>query len=214
MGRTTLLGWLLLAVPATARWCQVENVKADVYGNYSYMGAWRVDGCTTLSLDHGYCAEVDCPWRVKFTDEAIIELADKLHGNTVLTALSIASNDMSDEGAIAIAEALRDNEALNDLNLAGNTIGDAGALAFAEVLAKNAVFTNLNLEYNSLTDEGGRALLGLLKSNESALETLHMGHNKMDASIVAEADEENQASFRPPTGTADTTASLPSRDEL
>ena len=75
---------------ADARWCQVENVKADVHGNFTYAGAWRLDGCTTLALDHGYCAESDCPWRVKFGDEEIIDLADQLHGNSALTALSLS----------------------------------------------------------------------------------------------------------------------------
>ena len=212
MLRSGLVGWTLL-VPAVARWCQVENVKADVYGNFSYAGPWRIDGCTTLSLDHGYCAEMDCPWRIKFNDEEIIELADKLHGNGALTALSLGSNKVTDEGTTAIAEALRENEVLNDLNLAGNEVGDQGALALAEVLAKNAAFTTLNLEHNQITDEGGRALLELLKSNESALETLHMGNNKISADIVAEAEDQNQAAFRPPTqGTPQLGGS--GRDEL
>ena len=38
-------------------------------------------------------------------DEAIVELADQLHGNSALTALSLSSNKMTDEGAIAIAGA-------------------------------------------------------------------------------------------------------------
>ena len=51
MARTTqhLVAALLLLSPAAARWCQVENVKADVHGNYSFAGTWRIDGCTTLS---------------------------------------------------------------------------------------------------------------------------------------------------------------------
>ena len=200
LGRTRLFQLLLLVASASARWCQVENVKSDVHGNYSYAGAWRIDGCTTLSLDHGYCAEADCPWRVKFGDEEIIELADKLHGNTALTALSLGSNKISDEGTTAIAEALRENDVLTDLNMAGNLISDQGAHALAEVLAANAVLTNLNLEHNRITDKGGRVLLELLKGNESALDTLHIGNNKISADVVAEAEDANQAAFRPPAG--------------
>jgi hypothetical protein len=213
MGLLQLFTWLALAMPVASRWCQVENVKADVYQNYSFAGPWHIDGCTTLSLDHGYCAELDCPWRIKFEDEAIVELADQLHGNSALTALSLASNKMSNEGVLALAEALRDNEMLNDLNLAGNEISDQGALALADVLASNAVCTTLNLEHNQITDEGGRALLELLKSNESALETLHIGNNQISADIVAEAEDQNQAAFRPPTR-GDTPQIASSRDEL
>ena len=200
---------LLLVAPVAARWCQVENVKSDIHGNYSYAGPWRLDGCTTLALDHGYCAEVDCPWRVKFGDEDVVELADKLHGNTALTALSINSNEVSDEGVTALAEALRDNEVLIDLNLAGNNVGDQGAFALAEALATNAVFTNLNLEYNRLTNEGARVLVDLLKSNTSALDTLHIGNNKVSADIVKEVEEANLEAFRPPAGNA-----LPEKDEM
>ena len=56
---------LLLALPSllSARWCQVENVKADVEGDYTFAGPWRVDTCTTLLLDHGKCDEDECPHR-------------------------------------------------------------------------------------------------------------------------------------------------------
>ena len=207
-----LLHLLLLVAPAASRWCQVENVKADIHGNYSYAGAWRIDGCTTLSLDHGYCADVDCPWRVKFSDEAIIELADQLHGNSALTALSLGSNKISDEGALAIAEALRENEVLTDLNLAGNLIGDQGAVALAETLTSNVGVTNLNLEHNRFTDTGGRMLVDLLKNNESALDTLHIGNNKVSAELVAEAEDVSAAAFRPPAG--HDTPALKSKDEV
>ena len=213
MGASRLVSLLLLVAPAVARWCQVENVKADVHGNYSYAGAWRIDGCTTLSLDHGYCAEVDCPWRVKFTDEDIIELADQLHGNTALTALSASSNSISDQGVMAIAEALRDNEALIDLNLAGNAVGNQGAFAIAEVISTNAVFTNLNLEFNKLTDEGGRVLLEKLQSQECALETVHIANNPISSEILSEIAEANKAAFRPPPG-HDSTALLEEKDEM
>ena len=203
MARVVLL---LLVAPVASRWCQVENVKPDIHGNFSYMGPWRVDGCTTLSLDHGFCAEMDCPWRVKFDDESIIELADKLHGNTALTALSLMSNDITDEGAMAIAEALRDNEVLADLNLGGNNITDVGASALAEVLAKNGVFTNLNLDHNLLSEAGGRVLVNLLKSPESALDTLHIANNKISAELVAECEEANKESFQPPRAETDTPA--------
>lgn len=205
-----LLRVLLLVAPAAARWCQVENVKSDVHGNYSFAGEWRLDGCTTLSLDHGYCAEADCPWRVKFSDEAIIELADRLHGNSALTALSISSNQLTDESAVALAEALRNNQVLSDLNLQGNQISDQGALALAEVLETNAYVTLLNLEHNLLTDEGGQSLLSVLKSNASALEMLYIANNKISEDIVDEATEESKTAFRPPPGN---TAALP-RDEL
>ena len=200
MARSVVLMLAALLTPGAARWCQVENVKSDIHGNYSYMGAWRIDGCSTLSLDHGYCGDVDCPWRVKFTDEAIIQLADTLHGNTALTALSIGSNEISDEGVIAIAEALRDNEVLIELTLSGNMIGNAGVAALADALKANPVLTNLNIEYNQLTDEGARALLNLLKSDESALETLHIDNNKISAELLAAVVEQNQVAFRPPEG--------------
>ena len=211
----TLLVIVGLSAPsgAAARWCQVENVKADIHGNYSFAGQWRLDGCTTLALDHGYCAEADCPWRVKFDDDAIVELADHLHGNSALTALSLSSNKVTDEGAIALAEALRNNEVLSDINLLGNLIGDKGALALAEVLADNAYCTSLNLEHNRLTDEGGQALLEVLKSNTSALETLYLGSNKVSVDIVVEAEEANRLAMRPPDDHP-AAASLPGRDEL
>ena len=99
---------LLLALPSllSARWCQVENVKADVEGDYTFAGPWRVDTCTTLLLDHGRCDEDECPHRKQFEDEEIIELADALHGNTVLTALDLGSNKLTDESVKALAEAL------------------------------------------------------------------------------------------------------------
>ena len=191
---------LLLALPSllSARWCQVENVKADVEGDYTFAGPWRVDTCTTLLLDHGKCDEDECPHRKQFEDEEIIELADKLHGNTALTALSIGSNEMTDESTIALAEALRDNEVLNDLNLGGNKIGDQGAFLQAEVLSKNPVLTTLNLEHNLISDDGGRALVRVLKSNESALEVLHIGNNKCSDELVAEAEDESAAAFKDP----------------
>ena len=206
-----MLAALLMIVPAAARWCQIENVKADIHGNYSYAGPWRVDGCTTLSLDHGYCAESDCPWRVKLTDEAIIELADKLHGNSALTALSIAANKISDEGCMAIAEALRDNEVLTDLNLSGNQIGDQGGLALADVLKTNSVLTNVNLEYNRISDESARVLVDQLKSAESALDALNLGNNKVSPDILAECEDANQLAYKPP---ARGTPALSGKDEM
>ena len=154
------------------------------------------------------CGEQDCPWRTKFGDEAIIELADALHGNKQLTALSIASNQLTDEGAIAIAEALRHNDALSDLNLNDNQVGDTGALALADVLGENDVLTMLSLSYNELTDVGGRVLLGVLKSNASALEVLHLDNNPVSTGLIAEAEEESRLAFVPPE------TDSPTRDEL
>lgn len=202
---------LMLLAPVAARWCQVENVKSDVHGNYSFAGPWRLDGCTTLELDHGYCAEADCPWRVQFNDEAIIELADQLHGNGQLTALSVSSNKLTDESAVAVAEALRNNQVLSDVNLQGNEIGDRGALALAEALQSNPYCTILNLEHNLLTDEGAQALLSVLKSNTSALEMLYLANNRVSEAYVNEAAMVSKAAFRPPAGN---TAALPQRDEL
>ena len=195
-----VLAMLPLAAP---RWCQVENVKADVKGDYSFTGAWRLDSCTTLQLDHGKCAEHDCPYRVKFGDEEIIELADALHGNSVLTALSLSANKLTDESVKALAEALRENEALTELNLQANDIGDGGALALAEVLEQNPTFTVLNLQQNNIGDAGGRALLEVLKSNTSALETLHLGGNKMVSDLAALAQEVTERNRLPPPAHGD-----------
>ena len=203
--------YALLTAPAMARWCQVENVKSDIYNNYSYAGPWRLDGCTTLSLDHGYCGEIDCPWRVQFDDEDIIELADQLHGNSQLTALSISSNKLTDESAVALAEALRNNQVLSDLNLQGNKITDKGAIALAEVLEHNAYCLSLNLGHNQLTNEAGQVLLNVLKSKESALETLYLDNNKISEDILDEAAEASKAAFRPPAGH---NAALPEKSEL
>ena len=215
MARTLLaiFGVAALIGGADARWCQVENVKADVHGNFTYAGAWRLDGCTTLALDHGYCAESDCPWRVKFGDEEIIDLADQLHGNSALTALSLSSNKVTDEGAIAIAEALRNNEVLSDVNLLGNMVSDKGAFALAESLSENAYCTNLNLEHNLVTNEGARALIDVLKSNASALEILYLGSNKVSAELVMEAEEANKLAMKPPDDHP-AAAALPSKDEV
>ncbi len=193
-----LLAVLLMAVPAFSRWCQVENVKSDPNGDYTFSGPWRIDGCTTLSLDHGKCDEEDCPHRVKFVDDEIIELADALHGNTVLTALSMVSNNITDESVKAIAEALRDNEALMDLNLYDSMVSDDGAIALAEAFAENEVFNSLNLEHNNIGDEGAQVLLDLLKSNESAFETLHLKHNRVSPALLEEIEAEMDRQMRPP----------------
>ena len=176
----------------TARWCQLENVKSDPDKDYSFAGPWRLDGCTTLELDHGKCDEDDCPHRVGLVDEELIELADALHGNTAITALSIAANKMTDESAKALAEALRDNEALNELNLSNNQIGDEGAAAIAEVFQSNQVMMLLNLESNLIEEEGGKAILDLLKSNTSALEILYIENNNLPKWIEEEVAEENR----------------------
>ena len=190
----------MLAAPAAARWCQLENVKGDVYGNFTYAGAWRVDGCTTLSLDHGRCSEIDCPWRIKFTDEEIVDLADKLHGNEVLLALSISANNLTDESAVAISEAMRQNNNLLELNLQENAIGDQGAIAIAEVIRYNVVFHQLNLAYNNITDEGAQLLLEVLKSEDSALETLNLRSNRLTASVLREIEQEMRRQRLPPEG--------------
>ena len=174
----------------TTRWCQLENVKTDPDKDFTFSGPWRLDGCTTLELDHGKCDEEDCPHRVALVDEEGIELADALHGNTVLTAISLAANKITDESAKALAESLRDNEVLNELNLMGNEIGDEGAAAIAEVFQTNPVFTLLNLEANQIGDEGGKAILDLLKSNTSALEIVYIENNKMAKWIEEEVAEE------------------------
>lgn len=176
----------------TARWCQLENVKSDPDKDYSFAGPWRLDGCTTLELDHGKCDEDDCPHRVGLVDEELIELADALHGNTAITAISIAANKMTDESAKALAEALRDNEALNELNLSNNQIGDEGAAAIAEVFQSNQVMMLLNLESNLIEEEGGKAILDLLKSNTSALEILYIENNNLPKWIEEEVAEENR----------------------
>ena len=131
-------------------------------------------------------------------DDDVVELADALHGNTVLTALSIGSNKLTDESAKAIAEALRDNEALTDLYLQGNHIGDEGAIAIAAVLQENELLTLLNMEHNVIGDEGGEALLDVLKSNTTALETLHLGHNRISSWILTEVEAENARKMQPP----------------
>ena len=177
---------------AASRWCQLESVKADTAGDFSFSGEWRLDGCTTLQLDHGKCAEADCPYRLKLGDEEVIELADALHGNTVLTALSISSNKVSDEGAKALAEALRDNEALVELNLQANQIEDGGAIALAEAFQHNPTLSLLNLEHNLLHDAGGRALLGTLQANTSALETLHLSRNPISADLMFLIEQANE----------------------
>ena len=188
-----------LAAPAATSWCQVENVKADVHGNHTYAGQWRIDGCTTLTLDHGYCSEEDCPWRIKFGDEDIIELAHQLHGNTGLTALSIAANKITDESAIAIAESLKDHQAITDLNLHANQIGDPGALALADSLANNEILLTINIGANQLTDEGALALLSVLKSNVSALETLNVaGNMQVSEAVIRNIENENRMAFTPP----------------
>jgi hypothetical protein len=226
-GRAALqiLAWAVLISSVHSRWCQLENVKADVHGNYTFSGPWRLTECTTLALDHGMCTEADCPWRRKFGDEEIVELADHLHGNAALTALSMSSNAITDESALAIAEVLRDNEALTEMNLQHNQIGDQGAIAIAESLRANSVFTLLNLQHNMLTDEGGSALLAVLQSNISGLETLYLGNNDISENILAEVDMQNRQAMLPP---ADQLAQLreqevqqgqgqqhlPSRDEL
>lgn len=191
---------LLGLAPSAARWCQVESVKADVYSDYTFAGPWRVDGCTTLSIDHGKCTEDICPHRIKFVDDELVELADALHGNTVLTALSIMSNNATDETAKALAEALRDNEVLQELNLNDCQIGDEGATALAEVFHDNPVFITLNIENNRLTDDGGRALLELLKSNASSFETVYAGGNKLSPALLAEIADEMKRQMTPPEG--------------
>jgi len=167
-------------------------VKTDPDKDFTFAGPWRLDGCTTLELDHGKCDEEDCPHRVALVDEEFIEFADALHGNTVLSAISLAANKMTDESAKALAEALRDNEVLNELNLMGNEIGDEGAVALAEVFQTNQVFTVLNIEANQIGDEGGKAILDLLKSNMSALEVVYIENNKMAKWIEEEVAEENR----------------------
>ena len=221
-GRFALHVLAAMLVPSVcSRWCQLENVKADVHGNYTFSGPWRLTECTTLALDHGMCTEADCPWRKKFSDEDIVELADHLHGNTALTALSMSSNAITDESALAIAEVLRDNEALTELNIQHNHIGDRGAVALAESLRANSVFTLLNLQHNMLTDEGASALLAVLQSNTSGLETLYVAHNDISEDVLAEIEMQNRQAMVPPAGQmaqemqqGQGQQQLPSRDEL
>jgi hypothetical protein len=198
-----------LAASSFSRWCQVENVKADVHGNYTFAGPWRVDGCTTLSLDHGMCVDADCPRRIKFTDEEIIGLADELHGNTELSALSISSNAIKDQGAIALAEFIHGNQVLNEVNLQGNLISDEGALALAKAISSDCAVTVLNMQYNQLTDAGGEALMEVLKSNETSLDELFLEHNQISEELVAEAIVQNQRAFMAPPQVQDL-----ARDEL
>ena len=69
---------LVLVAPASAMWCQLETVKADYNKDFSFIGPWKLDTCTTLTLDHGKCTAADCPSRVKIEDADIIELAEAL----------------------------------------------------------------------------------------------------------------------------------------
>ena len=190
---------LVLVAPASAMWCHLETVKADYNKDFSFIGPWKLDTCTTLTLDHGKCTAADCPSRVKIEDADIIELAEALQGNKILNVLSIASNLITDEGAKAIAEALLENEALIELSLQGNQITDEGAIAIAGAVQANPMLSVLNLEHNQIGDEGGRALLDALKSNASALDQLHIGNNPMDTSIVRRANTENEGNIRPPS---------------
>ena len=105
MRSATLLALAALLPCVVTRWCQLETVKTDPDRDFTFAGPWRLDGCTTLELDHGKCDEDDCPHRIGLVDEEIIELADALHGNTILTALSLAANKITDESAKALAEA-------------------------------------------------------------------------------------------------------------
>lgn len=192
MQRLAALG-LAAALPLTAsKWCQLETVKSDPDNDFSFSGPWRLDGCTVLELDHGKCDEEDCPHRTALIDDEIIELADALHGNTMLDAISLSANKVTDESAKALAEALRDNEALKELNLMGNEIGDEGAIALAEVWQTNQVFTTLNIEFNQIGDEGGKALLDVHRSNTSALEIVYIENNDMSQWLYEEVKKENR----------------------
>ena len=85
MRRGALLLSLAALLPfAATRWCQLESVKTDPDRDYTYAGPWRIDGCTTLELDHGKCDEDDCPHRTGLVDEELIELADAMQLEAVI----------------------------------------------------------------------------------------------------------------------------------
>ena len=84
-----------------------------------------------------------------FDDEAVHILCSLLVGNTHLTAIDLANNQITDVGAAIIADMLRLNSTLGAIYLENNHISRPGADALFQALKTNHTLHTLSLEGNS-----------------------------------------------------------------
>ena len=117
-------------------------------------------------------------------DAGAIALADSLKGITNITKLDLHNNEIGEAGAKALAESLKDNPNITVLYLWGNKIGDAGAKALVEGLKDNPNITELSLGDNQIGEEGAIALAESLKGSQ--ITTLYLEYNQIgDAGAIA-----------------------------
>lgn len=76
----------------------------------------------------------------------IVQLAEALHGNETLTALSLGHCIVGDDGAVALAGALRVNHTLLKLNLENCRIGALGLRALLEAARVNSTLQELDIQ--------------------------------------------------------------------
>jgi len=102
----------------------------------------------------------------KIDDLRVSSLCRALHGNSTVTSLQLAQNEIAAEGATTIAELLKKNcVPLHELVLMRNRIGARGAEELASMLRSNTTLAKLNVGLNNIGDQGASALMQALPFN-------------------------------------------------
>jgi Ran GTPase-activating protein (RanGAP) involved in mRNA processing and transport len=110
------------------------------------------------------------------------DLAIGIKDNRALSMLSMKSNNLRVEGGKALAEGLKGNSVITELNIADNDLADygqdmSGVIAIANVIKEMGALSSLSLKNNRLvTKEAGRALATALAAN-SVLKELDLSSN-------------------------------------
>ena len=124
-------------------------------------------------------------------------IAEALKGNSIMTDLNIASNDLSIKadrsdydmsGVNAICEAISTMGALTSLNVSDNRIGYrydmSGSKALAAAIPK--ALTHFDISNNCLWEEGTKTIAEALKGNSIITELNLAGSNMMEVVDIAE----------------------------
>lgn len=158
---------------------KVGNAKAIAIAEALKSG---ITAITSLNLAGNQLCGLDRLGRGTYDATGIQALAAALAGSTALTDINLAVNNIGSQGATAIAEALKlGSTALKSINLSFNELDSEAGKALASMLEANTALTHLNLDSNNIGNAGAIAIAEALKSGTTALKSIDLSHNRLDA---------------------------------
>lgn len=132
-------------------------------------------------------------YNLKLDIETIVELANALGDNIVVTTLGFFGAVIDDDGICIIAKLLEKSRIIRVLNFANTVIREPGIMALAGAIGVNLVLETLNFAYTGIGDFGIKMLAPALKANKTVttLNIAHIGIGDEGAVIMGEVLERN-----------------------